>query len=381
MKLEYALTVFVLLILFSRMMNQQKFKWPLLTAVNLVFIVTVFFSDKILFGLGLILIVCTHYFFLHSRKLHVSSIYLIPLITIAAYKTIPSLAFVGISFLCFRMLSAASEIHAGRVQGFNLTQYLFYCFYLPTFRLGPIGTFQDHLDSLYAQNSLSWNDVNLPQLSRVGYGAVKFAVFTPAVTYYSQSLGYGDWKQVNTVSGLIGTGLFTYAKIYLSFSGFNDIAIGLSHFMNFKMKENFLHPFRAKNVSEFWSNWHVSLTDLLKELLFIPLNIQLLKKFGRDKKLLVTPIVHFVLFITIGLWHGMGWSFVLMGCTHAFAAITAWYFSMAMNKFWSGYKNSQVVGLVSIILTQVFIAVSFIFFECSIPEISQIFREIIQNQL
>lgn len=329
----------------------------LLSLFNLALVYGVFFKTNVLAGAVLFGMVCLHYLTLRFRKVPIALAYVLPVLTLIAFKSQDLFTAIGASFLAFRLLSAASEVQARIVSTQTLSQYLFYCFYFPTMKLGPIGSLADHLESLRIQRGLKWFEFEWPQLARIAYGGVKYFVFTKAVTYYAQALGYGDWESVSTFPALLATGFCSFFKLYLSFSGFTDMAVGLSHFLKFRMKENFLHPFKATNVGEFWSNWHVSLTDLLKELIFIPLNLKLLKRYGTRKRFILTPPILLLLYVAIGLWHGIGWNFVVLGVYYAFGAIVSLYFSAFE------LRESRFFSYVSIVLTQTFIALSFLLIE------------------
>ncbi len=317
--------------------------------LNFGLLFSVFFTTNLIGSALLILIVMAHFYCIRIKILNI----VLPLLLICLYRFFPSYSLVGISFVCFRLISASLEISNDEIKRPDLKAYLLYVFYFPTFKLGPIGRLKDHLLSLEEEYDRSWNDLNWVQLARVLYGAVKFVFIAALISNFHQSLD---------VRNVLGKGAFLYVTMYLSFSGFNDIAIGVSHFLRMRMKENFHHPFLARNVGEFWSRWHISLTDILKEMIFYPMNLALIRKFGKNSKYIVTPLSFIFLFLAIGLWHGFTANFLLLGIYYALGAITAFYFSSLMMKIYPRYKESRIAISLSIILTQVYIAISFFIF-------------------
>ena len=104
---------------------------------------------------------------------------------------------------------------------------------------------------------------------------------------------------------------FTF-QIYGDFSGYSDIAIGISKTFGIRLKRNFNVPYFARSIGEFWRRWHISLTTWFKDYLYIPLG-------GSRKGLPRTVRNTFVVFLVSGLWHGANWTFVAWGLVHAIA--------------------------------------------------------------
>lgn len=110
-------------------------------------------------------------------------------------------------------------------------------------------------------------------------------------------------------------GLFCFSmQIYGDFSGYSDIAIGVSKTFGIRLMRNFDVPYFARNIGEFWRRWHISLTTWFKDYLYIPLG-------GSRKGRLRTVLNTFVIFIVSGFWHGASWTFILWGTVHAIAFI------------------------------------------------------------
>jgi alginate O-acetyltransferase complex protein AlgI len=111
-------------------------------------------------------------------------------------------------------------------------------------------------------------------------------------------------------SGTAWVGIFAYTlQIYFDFSGYSDMAIGLSKMFGFEIKENFDHPYVSRSIQEFWRRWHISLSTWFKEYLYIPLG-------GNRKGSARTYINLLIVFFATGLWHGASWNFVLWGMYH-----------------------------------------------------------------
>jgi D-alanyl-lipoteichoic acid acyltransferase DltB (MBOAT superfamily) len=145
-------------------------------------------------------------------------------------------------------------------------------------------------------------------------------------------------------------------QLYFDFSGYSDMAIGLSRLFGIKLPVNFNSPYKAVNIIEFWRRWHMTLSRFLRDYLYIPL--------GGNRG---GPVRHYInLMLTMllaGLWHGAGWTFVIWGGLHGVY--------LAINHAWRSVRkalghdlnNSSLIGrMASVVLTFVAVAVALAFF-------------------
>ena len=115
--------------------------------------------------------------------------------------------------------------------------------------------------------------------------------------------------------------LYGYAiVIYCDFSGYSDIAIGISKWLGITIPTNFLSPYQSKSIAEFWRRWHISLSSWLRDYLYISLGGNRHGKFRTNINLFLTMLIG-------GFWHGASWNFIIWGAIHGFALI--------INKLWS----------------------------------------------
>lgn len=105
-------------------------------------------------------------------------------------------------------------------------------------------------------------------------------------------------------------------QIYFDFSGYSDMALGLSRMFGFRLPENFNNPFTAASITEFWQRWHISLSTWFQIYLFTPLALQ-----WRSLRRLSVVLAIAVTFLASGLWHGACWNFVLWGALHGLLLI------------------------------------------------------------
>ena len=136
-------------------------------------------------------------------------------------------------------------------------------------------------------------------------------------------------------------GAIGYAfQIYFDFSGYTDMALGIALMFGFILPINFFSPFKAKNISEFWICWHITLSNLVRNYLYFPLSMYFsrlsgIKNFGFAKDFLLSLMIPTLIsFALIGLWHGAGWNFILFGVINGFYII--------IFNLWKNFKNNHL---------------------------------------
>lgn len=151
----------------------------------------------------------------------------------------------------------------------------------------------------------------------------------------------------------VALAVLSYAmQIYFDFSGYSDMAIGLSKILGFQFPRNFNLPYLSKNLSEFWKRWHISLSSWLQDYVYIPL--------GGSRKGIRRSYVNLMLVMLVsGLWHGAGWNFILWGFFHGIGScVNKW-----MVKQRGGKKESgKIEVIVNVLITFVVVALLWVVF-------------------
>ncbi|CCG41402.1 MBOAT family O-acyltransferase [Magnetospirillum molischianum] len=213
----------------------------------------------------------------------------------------------GISFYTFQLLSYCLDVRAGRCAPVgNYFKLLLYPLYFPHQIAGPI--VRPHL--LLSQ----FGSIHLPDSARMSFGlriflwglfkkvfvADRLAVLVDSV-YADPSMfhGAGSWLAF----------YFFAIQIYCDFSGYTDMAIGISHMFGINLCENFRRPYFATSIKDFWSRWHISLSTWFRDYVYIPLG-------GNRQGMVGWAGAILVVFAVSGLWHGANITFLLWGLFH-----------------------------------------------------------------
>ncbi|MBF0227667.1 MAG: MBOAT family protein [Desulfobacterales bacterium] len=142
---------------------------------------------------------------------------------------------------------------------------------------------------------------------------------------------------------LAWTGIICYTlQIYFDFSGYSDMAIGLGLMFGFNFPENFLYPYSANSIRDFWRRWHISLSTWFRDYLYIPIG-------GNKQSQIRTYFNLLIVFFLCGLWHGASWTFVVWGLFHGFfLVIERIFLEQKLKKLWFPLSNLYAIFIVMI---------------------------------
>ena len=246
----------------------------------------------------------------------------------------------GISFFTFSALSYVIDVYRGTCdKERNIIDFAMYMAFFPKITAGPIVRWID-----FKPQIKDYRGVRLDSLS-TGIQIFVFGLFKKMVL--ADHLGvfvddvFGAPGAFNT--GTVILSAISYSlQIYLDFSGYSDMAIGLAKILGFDFKPNFNLPYIARDFSAFWGRWHISLSQWFRDYLYIPLG-------GSRKGEARTYINLLIVMLISGLWHGAGWTYVLWGLLHGIASCITRLF-----KKMGGSKNNLIYKIISVIVTFVF---------------------------
>ncbi|MDD3605021.1 MAG: MBOAT family protein [Kiritimatiellae bacterium] len=241
-------------------------------------------------------------FFIHSAARALTALGFSPNISVLGI-ILP----VGISFYTFQTMAYTIDVYRGRQEPTkDMLSFAIYVAYFPQLVAGPIERSVDLLPQIQKPRILQREDYAAgAELCLMGYFkkvviADGVAPFVDQCFRNSGSLGWADL--------VLGVYLFAL-QIYGDFSGYTDIARGVSRFFGIRLCVNFEQPYLSASITEFWRRWHVSLSSWLRDYLYIPLG-------GNRKGKLRTYLNNMVTMLLGGLWHGAGWTFVIWGALH-----------------------------------------------------------------
>lgn len=214
---------------------------------------------------------------------------------------------VGISFYTFQTLSYVIDVYRKNIEAEkNFFYYALFVSFFPQLVAGPIERPENLLPQL--KREPKWNKTDAVIGAKyVILGFFKKVCVADMLAPYVNAV-YNSPEDASSLGIILAT-LFFAVEIYCDFSGYTDIAIGVSRVMGIRLMKNFDHPYTSKTITEFWSRWHISLSSWFKDYLYISLG-------GNRCSKLRHLINLFIVFLVSGLWHGASWTFVLWGALH-----------------------------------------------------------------
>ncbi len=213
---------------------------------------------------------------------------------------------IGISFYTFQLVSYVVDVYRGDVPAQkNFATLLLYVSLFHQCIAGPIVRYKDICSELNERRT-TMQDI-ADGIWRFTFGLAKKAILANAMgTIADKMLSNGDVLKNSSVLAL-WAGVLAYSlQIYLDFSAYSDMAIGMGRMIGIHYRENFDYPYTSRSVTEFWRRWHISLGSFFRDYVYIPLG-------GNRKGRFRTYLNLFVVWFLTGLWHGASWNFVLWG--------------------------------------------------------------------
>jgi D-alanyl-lipoteichoic acid acyltransferase DltB (MBOAT superfamily) len=214
---------------------------------------------------------------------------------------------VGISFYTFMTMSYTIDVYRGKLAPTKkFHEYALFVAFFPKLLAGPIERAVNFLPQITKKRNITTDHV-MRGLQQILYGLFKKIVIADGVAK-TVSGAFAATYQLSWADAVVGTVLFTF-QIYCDFSGYSDIAIGTANLLGFDLMRNFNFPYFARNPSEFWGRWHISLSSWFRDYVFFPLGGPYGSAFRWIRNVLVT-------FLLVGLWHGAAWNYILWGLYH-----------------------------------------------------------------
>lgn len=341
------------------------FSWIGQTSVNALLIFQTAVQVSVLFGA-----VIAHVLLLREwQKVRKERYYLVclwsPWIALFAVKLVfpvGMIQMVGLSYICFRLSLLSLETRKTPETRLSIPSIFAHLLFPPTLSVGPINSFQNYRTGV---ENMQWNR-NIPVcVARllVGYAMFKFAAPVMQQVTYSSVLKTG---QLPTVWTLAAAGYCYLFYLFFNFSGVCHMAIASAGLVGFPVRENFNNPFLSRNIKDFWNRWHITLSELVRDMIFMPMNIWLARKLPLKADILATGVAAASTFMLIGLWHKLSVSMMIFGVLQGAAFVTYVAFDQfAKRRRWhkSAFMKSALWTFLSQFMTISFIAASVFFME------------------
>ena len=265
----------------------------------------------------------------------------------------------AISFFTFQQIAFLVDSYRNETKEYDFLQYCLFVTFFPQLIAGPIVHHKEMLPQFLLVDRFKINVKNIAiGLSIFSIGLFKKTVIADGISPYSNVVFDSALSSDPITFFVAWGGALAYTiQLYFDFSGYSDMAIGLARMFGIILPLNFYSPYKALNISEFWRRWHITLSNFLRDYVYIALGGNRKGSLARFKNLFLTMFLG-------GLWHGAGWNFAIWGALHGFYLISnhAW---VKYTSLWSIPIHESFKKFIAWGITFIAVVVGWVFFRAT----------------
>jgi alginate O-acetyltransferase complex protein AlgI len=289
-------------------------------------------------------------------------------LSLAHQPQLPFLFPLGLSYITFRLVHYLVEVYRRHIPVASITDLGLYVLFFPTFLAGPVERFQKFQSQSAAMPDLEWENIN-QGLIRIGRGLIKkFVLADRLLPYVKPILEHADLHEGFMIVGAIC--LLSWL-IYFDFSGYTDLALGLSRLYGYSIMENFNKPFFQKNIALFWRSWHISVYSWIRDYFFLPL-------FGFRASLAKIYLGVFLTMVVFMIWHDATINWLTLGVYHGLGLVFYMLYQETKKKYpilrQLHFPGSQALATAA---TFVFVSIGFLFFYFPPRQVAAILMKVV----
>jgi len=274
----------------------------------------------------------------------------------------------GISYITFRLIHYIVEVYRKKAPKSSFVDFALYVLFFPTFLAGPVERFQRFQPQATAQKDIDTSDIS-SGLFRIVSGLIRKFIIADNLARFIMPVLHSPQNYARAIIILCIYGLAI--RIYMDFSGYTDMALGVARLFGYKIMENFNRPFLKNNIALFWRSWHISVYSWIRDYFFFPL-------FSSRASIYKLYLGIFTSMVVFHLWHGASLGFLILGIYHG-AGLIIWQLFREVLKRQSLLKrllSHKWLDPVSTFFTFSFVSFGFIFFNFEIHNTLGIIKQI-----
>jgi len=216
----------------------------------------------------------------------------------------------AISFFTFQQIAFLVDAHKGRISRLHPLEYAVFVSFFPQLIAGPIVHHSEMMPQFAKARRRVPAAMQAVAISLFTFGLFKKTIIADGIAPVANVIfARAEQQEAMTfMEAFLGVLAYTL-QLYYDFSGYSEMALGLALFIGIRLPVNFLSPYKAASIIEFWRRWHITLSRFLRDYLYIPLGGNRKGRVRRYLNLMITMLLG-------GLWHGAGWTFVIWGGYH-----------------------------------------------------------------
>ena len=264
---------------------------------------------------------------------------LLPLIVykLGALKGYTIFGFLGISYICFRVLQVIIESYDGIIKEINEWQFMQFLVFFPSLSSGPI----DRSRRFAEDDTRIWKREEYIDLLRDGIYKLVLGIFYKVVCsgifyYLFNTYFTGRYEPLYLIGSAYAYGFY----LFFDFAGYSAMAVGTSYLLGIKMPDNFNKPFLSVDIKDFWNRWHITLSSWFRDFVFTRFMVDSVRRKRFSNRLTGAAVGLILNMAIMGVWHGLSIHYIVYGLYHGcILAIVEIY--QKKSKFYKKYKNSK----------------------------------------
>ena len=305
--------------------------------------------------------ICAVYLYLYLRKKNDSEGLYILFLLIALSPLIASkfsafeafhfkyiLGFIGISYLTFRTLGLIIEIKDGIVKEISFPDFMYFLFFFPTFSSGPVDRYRRFKSDTEKTVSGSeyLHDYLIPGLKKIVLAIVyKFVIAYLVNSYWMNRIGKPD-NLLNIINYMYAYSMY----LFFDFAGYSLFAVGTSYILKIKSPDNFNRPFLSKDMKEFWTRWHISLSKWFGDYVYSRLLLRFMRNKTFKNRFSASHVSQMITMLIMGFWHGLTSYYIIYGIYQGTVLILTDIFNRK-SKFYKENKKKRWFQIMQVIVT------------------------------
>lgn len=254
--------------------------------------------------------------------------------------------FLGISYLTFKAVGMILEIRDGLIKEMKVYEFLRFLVFFPTFTSGPIDRFRRfQQDDKKVQTKDEYKQLLANGIHHLFIGFLYKFILAYTINDYvlnTRFIAEGTWD--SKVVYLYAYSLY----LFFDFAGYSRFAIGTSNLLGIHTPKNFDMPFISRNIKDFWNRWHMSLSFWFRDYVYMRFVFTATKKKWFKDRFVTSYMGYLLLFLLMGVWHGLQWHFIAYGLYHALLIIGFDWLDRKNKKlkFWPNNKWTHAIGVI-----------------------------------
>lgn len=259
-----------------------------------------------------------------------------------------SIGFIGLSYLNFKAIQMIIEIYDGAIKEVSILKTLYFFLFFPTLTSGPIDRsrrFEADLEKSIGRKEYISDYLNLG-IKRIIRGIVYKFIIANLISALWMSKIPTHVTFINSLNYMYAYSLY----LFFDFAGYTAFAVGTSHILGIKVPENFNKPFLSKDMKEFWTRWHISLSKWFGDYIYSRFVLNSMRNKRFKNRIIASHIGQMITMLVMGAWHDLKWFYIVYGLYQGLALVGTDIYQRR-SKFYKAHKKEKWFQYVQIVVT------------------------------